>query len=71
MRIPPVGYILSALSIMVLTLLVVIDPIVIMRNQDVRQTLKEVCEKLIKKWCTKKEQIKKKQTKKEQTSKEQ
>ena len=55
---PPAVYGLSVASFAVLTSLPAIDSIVIMRNQDVRETLHDLKEKTIKKWCCKSEQAK-------------
>ncbi len=54
-EIPPVLYITSIASTMVLTILPITDPIVIMRNRDVKDILQELRAKVFQKWCTKNE----------------
>ena len=49
---PPVIYVLSVISIIILSLLPVTDAIVIMRNKDVREVLNQIKVKLIKKSST-------------------
>ena len=48
---PPAAYVLSAASASVTILLIVTDPIVIMRNKDVREILSKVKASAIQKCC--------------------
>ena len=50
---PPAVYVLSVVSVSVLSLLIITDPIVIMRNKDMREILYEVKASVIQKCCRK------------------
>ena len=50
---PPAVYVLSVVSVSVLSLLIITDPIVIMRNKDMREILSEVKASVIQKYCRK------------------
>ena len=46
---PPALYVVNAFSVLIFSLLPVIDPIVIMRNKDVREVIDELATKMLKK----------------------